>query len=58
MSKKKICLVTGGVGGIGSSICKTLSDDGFIVIATCRPSARKLIKDTHDKLFSKYHVIF
>jgi len=30
---KKIALVTGGTGGIGSAICERLYDDGFTVIA-------------------------
>jgi len=34
---KKIAIVTGGAGGIGTEICKRLVNDGFKVIATCRP---------------------
>lgn len=30
---KKVALVTGGVGGIGSSICKKLAADGYFVVA-------------------------
>jgi acetoacetyl-CoA reductase len=30
---KRIALVTGGIGGIGSSICRQLSADGFTVVA-------------------------
>ncbi|MEC8523245.1 MAG: acetoacetyl-CoA reductase, partial [Pseudomonadota bacterium] len=30
---KRIALVTGGTGGIGSAICKQLADDGYQVIA-------------------------
>ena len=30
---KRIALVTGGTGGIGSAICKKLADDGYRVIA-------------------------
>ena len=30
---KRIALVTGGIGGIGSCICRQLSDDGFTVVA-------------------------
>ncbi len=30
---KRIALVTGGTGGIGTSICKTLHDDGYQVVA-------------------------
>jgi len=34
---KKIAIVTSGAGGIGTEICKRLVNDGFKVIATCRP---------------------
>jgi len=30
---KKIALVTGGIGGIGTAICRQLSQDGFTIIA-------------------------
>ena len=30
---KRIALVTGGTGGIGSCICRQLSADGFTVVA-------------------------
>jgi len=33
MSKKKVALVTGGVGGIGTAICKRLAQDGHFVVA-------------------------
>ena len=33
MNKKKIALVTGGVGGIGTAICQSLAQDGHRVIA-------------------------
>ena len=31
--KKKVALVTGGVGGIGTAICKRLAKDGLFVVA-------------------------
>ncbi|MBF0180172.1 MAG: beta-ketoacyl-ACP reductase [Magnetococcales bacterium] len=34
---KRIALVTGGPGGIGSAICTTLSRKGYQVVATCAP---------------------
>jgi acetoacetyl-CoA reductase len=37
-SKKKIAYVTGGMGGIGTSLCQRLHKDGFTVIAGCGPS--------------------
>ena len=31
--QKKVALVTGGVGGIGTAICKRLAQDGHFVVA-------------------------
>jgi acetoacetyl-CoA reductase len=33
MSKKRLALVTGGVGGIGTAVCKALAEDGHFVVA-------------------------
>src|SRR5450830_1361172 len=39
---KRIAYVTGGMGGIGSSICTRLCKEGYTVVAGCGPnSARK-----------------
>ena len=38
MTQKKIAYVTGGMGGIGTTMCQRLFQDGFIVIAGCGPS--------------------
>ena len=35
---QKIAYVTGGMGGIGTAICRRLHDDGFKVIAGCGPT--------------------
>ena len=35
---QKIAYVTGGMGGIGTSICQRLHRDGYKVIAGCGPS--------------------
>ncbi|HEX5485442.1 MAG TPA: 3-ketoacyl-ACP reductase [Limnobacter sp.] len=44
MSTQKIAYVTGGMGGIGTSICKRLCEDGFKVVAGCGPNSPR--KDT------------
>lgn len=37
MTPKKIAYVTGGMGGIGTSLCQRLYTDGFKVVAGCGP---------------------
>jgi acetoacetyl-CoA reductase len=37
MTKKRIALVTGGMGGLGTAICKALAQNGFTVVANCLP---------------------
>lgn len=34
---KKIALVTGGMGGLGTAICRALAQNGFKVVANCLP---------------------
>lgn len=41
---KRIAYVTGGMGGIGTSICQRLAKDGFTVVAGCGPNSPR--KDT------------
>jgi acetoacetyl-CoA reductase len=36
--RRKLAYVTGGMGGIGTSLCQRLHKDGFVVIAGCGPS--------------------
>ena len=38
MSIRRVAYVTGGMGGIGTSMCQRLHKDGFKVIAGCGPS--------------------
>ena len=38
---QRIAYVTGGMGGIGTPICKRLSRDGFTVVAGCGPSSAR-----------------
>ena len=35
---KRIALVTGAMGGLGTAICKALSQSGFTVVANCLPN--------------------
>lgn len=39
MSEPKVAYVTGGMGGIGTGICKRLCEQGFKVIAGCGPNS-------------------
>ena len=34
---KNVALVTGGMGGLGTAICKSLANDGWKVVANCLP---------------------
>jgi acetoacetyl-CoA reductase len=36
---QKVAYVTGGMGGIGTSICQRLAKDGFTVVAGCGPNS-------------------
>lgn len=36
---EKVAYVTGGMGGIGTSICQRLAKDGFTVVAGCGPNS-------------------
>ena len=38
---KRVVLVTGGMGGLGESICTKMADEGYTVVATYSPSNKK-----------------
>lgn len=52
----KVAYVTGGMGGIGTSICQRLAKEGFTVVAGCGPSRdhQKWINE-QDALGYKFH---
>jgi len=60
MMSKKIALVTGGTGGIGTAICRRLSDDGYTVVAASTNQEKaKLWKETEKASgydFSTVHI--
>src|SRR5438105_2404414 len=41
MSTKRIAYVTGGMGGIGTAICRQFCKQGYIVIAGCGPNSQR-----------------
>jgi len=53
---QKVAYVTGGMGGIGTSICQRLYKDGFKVIAGCGPTRdfEKWLKEQKDLGFEFY----
>jgi len=54
---KKIALVTGGMGGIGTAICQRLANDGFTVVAGCSTSREpQQWLDTQKELGFEFHV--
>ena len=53
----KVAYVTGGMGGIGTSICQRLAKEGFTVVAGCGPSRdHQKWLDEQAALGYKFHV--
>jgi acetoacetyl-CoA reductase len=53
---KRIAYVTGGMGGIGTPICKRLSRDGYTVVAGCGPESKRKDKWLVDMRAEGYDV--
>ena len=37
-NEKRVALITGGMGGLGTALCRGLHAEGFLIAATCSPS--------------------
>ncbi|CAL8481774.1 3-ketoacyl-ACP reductase [Caballeronia sp. S22] len=46
---KRVAYVTGGMGGIGTSICQRLHKDGFTVVAGCGPNSPRRVNWLEDQ---------
>ena len=57
MKYNKVCIVTGGTGGLGSAISKKLSACGYTVIATCRPDREHEIESLKNNFFKEFQNI-
>ena len=54
---QRIAYVTGGMGGIGTSICQRLLKDGFKVVAGCGPNSPRRVKWLEDQKALGYDFI-
>jgi acetoacetyl-CoA reductase len=54
---KRIAYVTGGMGGIGTSICQRLHKDGYTVIAGCGPNSQRRVKWLEDQKAAGYDFV-
>jgi acetoacetyl-CoA reductase len=54
---KRVAYVTGGMGGIGTSICQRLAKDGFTVVAGCGPNSPRKDKWLADQKAQGYDFI-
>lgn len=54
---KNVALVTGGMGGLGTAICKSLANEGYKVVANCLPDfppAKEWLEKTKAEGFNFY----
>ncbi|WP_027796925.1 3-ketoacyl-ACP reductase [Paraburkholderia acidipaludis] len=54
---KRIAYVTGGMGGIGTSICQRLFKDGYTVVAGCGPNSQRRAKWLEDQKAQGYDFV-
>ncbi len=54
--ERRIAYVTGGMGGIGTAICKRLCQDGYLVVAGCGPGSTRKEKWLADMRASGFEV--
>ena len=54
---KRVAYVTGGMGGVGTSICQRLAKDGFTVVAGCGPNSPRKDKWLADQKAQGYDFI-
>ena len=55
---KKIALITGGTGGIGTAICKRLDDDGYTAVATTymnEEKSKRWLEANKDRNFHTFY---
>ena len=53
---KRVALVTGAMGGLGTAICQALAKEGFVVVANCLPG--EPTKDVWLKQAAKDGLVF
>lgn len=58
---QRIALVTGGIGGIGSAICKEFVDEGYCVVANYYPAeeknAKKWLRERKKEGYEDVHIV-
>src|ERR1700743_3355241 len=54
---QRIAYVTGGMGGIGTSICQRLHKDGYTVVVGCGPNSLRRVKWLEEQKANGYDFI-